>query len=230
MHFYGAVIFGVAAVVSAVLTGKHADASTNEATNYLWSFTVLLLGKFISYAASAWLHLYPFSSTFWVTEALKADLLGVACSVGFTCLAFFPVWSPESLQHFQLTSAFLAANYACIQWTFSGHVGLRTPQNRSEVPRNVFVGLQFADIVVKMGTATEFSPLFLLTMTAYVTSFILAGPVTNSHEDEPIVALFFWHKKQRNSLHEDFHAVLAVADLLVVKLAWEFIQVKVGGG
>jgi len=224
-------------------------------TQRYWGFTLLLFGKFISYGASAWLHLYPFQSQEWVTEALKTDLVCIVLSVGFTSLAFFPAWSEESLSGFGITLAFMVLNLACVQWTFTGHIGLETPKGRSEVPRNVCLVLQFLDIAYKIGVQCNFSRIWVATMSTYIAAFAFAGewallgswallrrplcafcslctaltlspagPVTASHADEPIVRVFFWHKLQRNSLHEDFHNVLAIADVIVVKMAYDYIQ------
>ena len=114
-------------------------------------------------------------------------------------------------------------NLACVQWTFAGHIGLETPKDRSEVPRNICLVLQFLDIAYKIGRISNFSRMWVATMSTYITAFAFAGPVTASHEKEPIVRLFFWHKLQRNSLHEDFHNVLAIADIIVIKLAYDYI-------
>ncbi|GMH74752.1 hypothetical protein TrLO_g3373 [Triparma laevis f. longispina] len=223
VHGIGTIVFGFLTVCSTLYTGKNFGTTPTLLTNYWWGFTLLLFGKFISYAASAWLHLYPFQSKKWVTEALKTDLVCIVLSVGFTSLAFFPAWSEESLLGFGITLAFMFLNLACVQWTFTGHIGLETPKNRSEVPRNICLVLQFVDIAYKIGKSTDFSRMWFCTMCTYITAFVFAGPVTASHEKEPIVGMFFWHKLQRNSLHEDFHNVLAIADIVVIKMAYDHI-------
>ena len=129
----------------------------------------------------------------------------------------------RSLLGLGVTLAFMFLNLACVQWTFTGHIGLevrnlmkinrpliaahtphppppppslslQTPKGRSEVPRNICLVLQFLDIAYKIGRATNFSKMWLATILAYVAAFAFAGPVTASHEKEPIVGVFFWHK------------------------------------
>jgi hypothetical protein len=222
LHGLLAAISGVLTVAVTMYTGKNA---MDPKANLWWGFTVALFGKFLSYAASAMLHLFPFKDPFWVTEALKADLVCITLSVGFTALAFTPVWSSHSLHIFGTTIGFMLVNLACVHWTFSGHVGLETPKGRSEVPRNIALVLQFLNICYELGEFTNYSRTWVACTSCYVTSFLFAGPVTASHSEEPMGgSLFFWHKLQRNGLHEDFHNVLAIADAIVVYMAFDHIR------
>ena len=81
--------------------------------------------------------------------------------------------------------------------------------------------LQFLDVAYKIGRSQNHSYMWAACIGTYVAAFAFAGPVTAAHEKEPVY--FFWHKLQRNSLHEDFHNVLAIADLIVVKMAYDHI-------
>ncbi|GMI38308.1 hypothetical protein TeGR_g13092 [Tetraparma gracilis] len=221
LHGLGSVIFGGAALYLTLQTGRDSALGSQHAQNW-WGLVALCFGKFMNYFSSAVLHLYPFKDTFWVTEALKADLVCITLSVGFSAMAFEPVWSPESLSVFWWTIFFMLANLACVYWTFAGHIGLRTPQGRSEVPRNICLVIQFLYVATKIGKSQDYSFLWMSAILFYVFAFAFAGPVTAAHDKEPVY--FFWHKIQRNGLHEDFHNVLAIADALMVVMAYQHIK------
>ena len=110
----------------------------------------------------------------------------ITLSVGFSAMAFEPVWSPESLSVFWWTIFFMLANLACVYWTFAGHIGLRTPQGRSEVPRNICLVIQFLYVATKIGKSQDYSFLWMSAILFYVFAFAFAGPVTAAHDKEPV--------------------------------------------
>ena len=183
-----------------------------------FGLTALFFGKALSYFASALLHLFPFKSSLFVTKALKFDLIAIAVSIGFTALPFINTRS-EGLLVFGLTVGFVIIQLLSVEWQFFRHIGLDTPENRTDIPRNFILIIQFLYTCSLIGKNLGYSNIFWATFVAYAVSFSLAGPVTASHEHEPVVSFFKWHKVKVWSLHEDFHAALLVSDLMMIYMA-----------
>lgn len=195
---------------------------------YYWTLTLLLFAKSLSYFASALLHLFPFKSVKGVTEALKFDLIAIAASIGFTALPFASNYQ-EVMRTVAITTLFIGGQLVCVEWQFWGHMGLDTPPNRSELPRNVLLVLQFLDTSAKIGEAMAYSTLWKAGIFTYAVAFCLAAPVTARHKEEPFFKQLPWHKKGVFSMHEDFHNVLLIADGIMVFNAVKFLGDKVVG-
>lgn len=184
-----------------------------------WGFTALLFGKFFNYCASAVLHLYPFKTLEGGTNALQWDLVGVAVSIGLTTFPFCRTYE-EAMTAVSVTVFCVAAQVGIVVWMFSNHSGLDTPYGKSELPRNALMVLQWFDTSVRIGRSTGWGAGWLVPSLTYVLAFVLAGPVTASHMEEPVFEKYLpWHRRGVNSLHEDFHAVLLLADMMMVRLA-----------
>ena len=195
---------------------------------YYWTLTLLLFAKSLSYFASALLHLYPFKSVRGVTEALKFDLIAIAASIGFTALPFASTYS-DIMQTTAITTLFIGGQLVCVEWQFWGHTGLETPRNRSELPRNLLLVLQFLQTSRQIGEAMFYSFFWKAGIFTYAVAFCLAAPVTARHKEEPFFKVLPWHKKGIFSMHEDFHNVLLIADGIMVFNAVRFLGDKVAG-
>jgi len=176
---------------------------------------LFIICKWLSYGASALLHLYPFKSSAAVTSALKLDLIAVPLSVLGTPA---PVMNPSSKEWIGWICGgiFLTTiNAALVKWQFKGHVGLDTPKGRSDTPRSIIVFLFFIGACVQLARHYGVRDIWFLAVAFYLMAFACSIPVTQAHMRE--VGLFGvlpWHKRQIYGTHEDFHALLFLADFL----------------
>jgi len=153
------------------------------------------------------------------TEALKWDLIGITVSIGFTTFPFSRNYD-KTMAAVETTAFYIIAQVGIVSWMFSGHRGLDTPVGKSELPRNALMVIQWFDTSMRVGKTMGWGAGWIAATTAYIGAFTLAGPVTASHMEEPVYERYFpWHRKRVNSLHEDFHAILLVADIMMVRLA-----------
>ena len=93
------------------------------------AFSLAFAGKFVTYAASATFHLYPFSSVSAVTKAFVADLICVPFSAS-PCGAIFAGSRRRSRALFAGTV--LLFNAVAVLWQTHNQIGLKTRDDRSD--------------------------------------------------------------------------------------------------
>lgn len=218
---HGGVSLALAASLLAYLVELAAGAA---APTRGWRIVGLILGKLASYAASGTLHLVSFRSVGALTRALEVDLVLVSCSIWASSSLFAPSAS-EWLAVFATGLLFTLVNCALVLHQFRGHVGLKTPPDRSDVPRSVLLVLQFVSTVGYIGWRYGYRDLWFISTGIYIVSFAVSTPVTAAHEEEPMSEFLPWHRLGRNGFHEDFHILVLVADAIVVIMGLRFLSV-----
>lgn len=193
-----------------------------------------LLFKSITTGASALFHCYPYSSARTVTRGLVIDLMCVPFSaIGLQLLFVVPAPPPTPPLHynnhfgfyFALQLVLLVGNLICVSYQFYHHVGLNTPQHKSDQPRVCCVALSLAvahlfvwEHYQHHNNDRNRNSLTALLCGGIVTGFlgaVLAIPVTSAHKAPlSFPSTFPWHVVDWWGLHEDMHTMIGVSDLL----------------
>jgi len=173
---------------------------------------LFLIGKGFSYGCSAILHLSPFQSTFWLTFALKSDLVAVPISIWansiLLCGAYYDI-----LTILIVGGGFVWLNGVLVWFQFRGHdAGLKTPKGRSDTPRLILIVLQSLGGFCHAGFHYGYRDLWFVTLSLYIVAFAVAIPTTLAHKKEPMCKWFPWHRPGVYGFHEDFHLLLLLAD------------------
>ena len=119
----------------------------------------------------------------------------------------------------------LVGNLICVSYQFYHHVGLYTPQHKSDQPRACCVALSLAVAHLFMWEHYQHhnndrnrNSLTALLCGGIVTGFlgaVLAIPVTSAHKAPlSFPSTFPWHVVDWWGLHEDMHTMIGVSDLL----------------
>ncbi len=185
-----------------------------------WRLVFFLFGKFISYAASSALHLYPFKTKKGVTDALRLDLIAVPISIWATSSPLVELWDQKE---FAIGLFFSIANCVLVWWQFKGHVGLETPKHRTDVPREILIIIQFARCIIKFKSHFGLSKELVSAIMLYLTGFACSAPVTHAHETEAMLSYAPHHARQIWGLHEDFHVFLFAADVAMMLMGASYI-------
>ena len=174
------------------------------------AFSLAFAGKFVTYAASATFHLYPFSSVSAVTKAFVADLICVPFSA---CAAVVPFLQAADVAREALfAGTVLLFNAVAVLWQTHNQIGLKTRDDRSDAPRCVATAIYIIWVFTYTGIVVDFNALWGATLGFSLVAAALSTPVTKAHAIEPIVYWVPWHARGVWSLHEDFHLVLALSD------------------
>ena len=179
-----------------------------------------LLGKLITYAASATFHLYPFATVRGVTAAFVADIACVPFSLCGSALAF--ATSDSVVREACIALLALVLNGLAIAWQCQGQEGLRTRSDRSDTPRSAIVAVYSLWVSVFVGLSAGFGGLWPPCVALALLAGLLSGPVTEAHHLEPTHRWARWHRPGVWSLHEDFHLALALSDACWLVLAIQF--------
>ena len=192
-----------------------------------WTLAVAFLFKFMTYAASATFHLYPFRSVTGVTSAFIVDLLCIPCSIIGGVVAFVPETggAVTARREAGVAAAVLVLNVLAVLYQTQGQVGLKTREDRTEAPRSLVTGAYSVWAFIFVGLRTGFDALWSLFLGLTLVAVILSMPVTQAHEQEPTLIITSlwprravwrpaWHVASVWSLHEDFHLVLAIVDVI----------------
>ena len=183
-----------------------------------WTFALALVFKLLTYAASATFHIYPFSSVAGVTNAFIADLLCVPCTAIGAVTAFVPEADGAIIaREAGIAVTTLALNALAVLYQTRGQIGLQTRVDRTDAPRSVITGAYSIWAFTFVGLSSGFDELWGAMVGLTVAAVLLSTPVTKAHEEEPTLtwpARPVWHVKGVWSLHEDFHLILAGADVV----------------
>ena len=181
------------------------------------SLTLGLTGKLITYSASATFHLYPFETVDGVTRAFVVDVLCVPFSV---CGALAPfVTNDDGPLQARLAVGVVVVNAAAVARQCRGQVGLRTPTDRTELPRSVVVGVYSVYALGYVGLRAGFWGAWIPMFVLLVLATSVATAVTEAHDLEPTSRHALWHTPGMWSFHEDFHLLLFASDVAWLVLA-----------
>lgn len=186
--------------------------------------SLLYFGKFISYFASAFFHLYPFTERKNALRALKLDMIAIPINMHLNIIPFCTL--NEKNHNLLLCIVFTILQIIVVNWQFtaSKDYSLETPKGTSEHPRGILLIIQFIYVMLFIGCKMNFSNLWILNVILYCSAFILSIPVTMNHLEEPCYPeILPWHTKCMYSLHEDFHLLLLIADFLMIFNACSFV-------
>lgn len=180
-------------------------------------FVIFLLAKFASYGSSAYYHLRPFNSEGAENVALKADMTAVSVAIWGPSAPFF-VGTSEWVACFCIACAVTAANYATSNEQVNAHQasGCASDVAALRKIRAVLLLLFFAWTVFVIGWHYGFAGLWWSGVGLYLLSFALSPFAHQLYPDAP------WHVRGRNGWHEDFHLVLALADVDFGVMGYQF--------
>ncbi|KAK3274293.1 hypothetical protein CYMTET_17520 [Cymbomonas tetramitiformis] len=164
----------------------------------------LLLGKFISYASSAFLHKSPTTSSSQLTH-------GYACQVDTfsICVSIFATGIPFASLH---TAAFYGASGAIMALCA---VLIAT---KAERPRLFVTLAQFISTVTFIGYVSSWHHVWVAGTLAYIGGFACYSPVAMRNGKgrtlvDATIESVPWHRIGRYGCHEDFHLLLLVGDI-----------------
>ena len=177
------------------------------------------------------LHRFPFATARGAARALRADLVLVAASI-WAAASPFARSRGEWAAGLALGAACVLLNAALVAHQFGGAEGaraasLKTPADRSDVPRSLALAAQFVGTIGYIGARYGYARgLWRGGVACYLAAFATSAPVTAAHEREPLSAHVPWHRAGRNGFHEDFHALLFVADAIFTVMGVQFLLVQ----
>mmetsp|Transcript_53053 Transcript_53053/g.68029 ORF Transcript_53053/g.68029 Transcript_53053/m.68029 type:complete len:152 (-) Transcript_53053:258-713(-) len=129
------------------------------------------------------------------------------------------LFSQEWIMHMIIGGVITIINAILVYWQFKDHVGLDTPKEKSDVPRTILVVLQFAWAMFHVGSHFGFHSLWYGAGIFYLLGFACSVPVTNAHSQEACLPnIIPWHSIQSYGFHEDFHALLLIADIFAATM------------
>lgn len=177
---------------------------------------VLLVGKLMSYAASAVLHLFPFQRSKTAKRALRVDIMMIPVAIGAPVVPFSQQLD-EALATVGVHAAFFALTAIVVV--------LRPPKFDSGRGVIVVGGggriclllTQWIIAEMQVGLKVGFeSPLWIASLLTYCFSFACM-PCRGRPLRLP------WHRPAVYGWHEEFHTLLFLGDLLTFALAAQFL-------
>lgn len=211
LHLTVAVLLvpAIAACSSAILAGA--------LPGRWWLFVLFMVGKLSSYASSATYHVYPHSSTQDENQWLKADLTAVSLAMWGPSAPFFTdafAWNIV----FLIGSVTTAVNF--------GISNTQVDAAASSSDNDAILGLKrarsvllltfFAWTVGIIGWHYGYTALWFTGVGLFLAAFAISPSVNKSFPTAP------WHQLGINGWHEDFHVLLALADLALGKMCYDF--------
>lgn len=169
----------------------------------LWLLVAFLAGKLFSYAWSSFLHKSNITARCQVTHALvmKIDYIAVGVSI-------FATGIPVSLGQPEVYYGF-STTYLCL-------IVMATALNQN-LARVVITVLHTLTTILFIGENTGWNLVWIAGSVFYVASFVCFAPVTlrpgnGANRQDSTLSFIPWHKKGTRGCHEDFHALLLLAD------------------
>ena len=187
-----------------------------------WPLLGAVAGRGAGYGASAALHLVPFASAERATVALRLDLALISASI-WGAVSPFARDRADWARTLAVSAAFASLNGELVRRQFAGHVGLNTPDGRSDAPRSLALAAQFVWTIAAIGRRQGFDAPWAAGVALYLAAFALSAEVTVAHEREPMSPRVPWHRAGRNGFHEDFHALLFAADAIYTAMGVRFL-------
>lgn len=166
-----------------------------------WRMLLHLAGKQLSYTCSAVYHKYG------TTFLLKMDLATISVAI-WAPSSSFAVRIAEWLAVFSVMVLATLANCVAIERQLSG---------AKHIFRSVLLVLYFALTVMHIGWHYGYGGLWINAVSVGVLAILVSPPL---HHHYPRA---FWHIKDVNGWHEDFHVLLLVADLIFFRMAIEHL-------
>lgn len=170
----------------------------------LWQLQIYLLGKFICYSFSSFLHSGYLRDINNHLLILKLDKIGVYISIFVNGIPFLTSYNEQKLYFY--------TNYVIL---FIGIIGIFYDY---EYHRKFIFFFYMLGMLYFVGYKCHFNLLYLSSISFYLLSLISFIPniIENNHSDKMVEVTLnvFWHQKGRNGCHEDFHSLLFIADIL----------------
>merc|ERR1719362_17711 len=181
-----------------------------------WLLLVHLLAKFLSYGASASLHLYPFQTQYVERRVWKADLTMIPVSVWGTCSSFLPLME-EFLLLLCIALVVTTLSFACtVIMGKPKSDRSRKFRKLAGISRQVILLLFFFGCSLIVGWRMHFETRWGVSLALYLLGFFcFAG--RNCFPHAP------WHSRW-SGWHEDFHLLVSVGDVIMIVLAVQFIE------
>jgi len=175
-----------------------------------WRLVGLLMGKFASYFSSATYHLYPANDLRTEEMLLKADLVVIPLSIG----AGSCVYARGLAECFVVFGSMIAVTFynARLVAEQLSDTACRGPAARSVV---LFVYALMA--MAHIGWHHGYNNLWLGGSLCYLLGFAVSPPVHHHLSSAP------WHG-DNYGWHEDFHVLLAAADLIYHIMTMRFLR------
>jgi predicted membrane channel-forming protein YqfA (hemolysin III family) len=177
---------------------------------FWWRLGLMLMGKLASYAASATYHLKPAASLAKEQNLLKLDLIAISVAIWAPSSAFAMDVS-EWLALFGTMIAVTLVNCIVVQRQFG-------PNGGSPVIRSILLLVYFGFTVGIIGWHYGYRAMWFAGVFSYLGGFCVSPPVHHHLPRAP------WHWVDRNGWHEDFHCMLAIADIIFALMAVEFLN------
>lgn len=216
--FRGALHAAVAASLSLGIVATSCATLSGTLPERWWLFVLLLLGKFLSYFSSAMYHTVYFSSREEEYEWLKADLTAVSLAMwAFSCvfstslaewILVASVALGVTVLNHSLSASFISAECA-------GDTTLRASR---QAQRAALLLAFFLWTIAVIGWHYGFTELWWIGVAFFIASFAISPAVHKAYPAAP------WHAEGLNGWHEDFHVLLAVADVDFGVMGHQFLS------
>lgn len=177
-----------------------------------WTLIIFLFGKFISYSASAILHLGTIRDLNNHITCLLIDKVGVYISVFVTGIPFA---QSNILFYYGFNSIVLI-------------YGILFLINDYESSRKILFIFQSIVVSCFIGYKSDYNTLWIISIVLYISSIISFLPCViknnNTNDMVEVCLSVFWHKYGRNGCHEDFHNLLFLGDIFAFINAYFFVK------